>query len=676
MIMSMLKRNQSQSSSIEPLPSKALMAVLAAIVLTILPHSEHLPPWILIFGAVCLGWAFQIHRGRWNFPSLGVKTLLVVMIASSVALTFVGGLGLDSAVALFIAGLLLKPLELYNRRHAYVLIYLCYLLVGISFLYQQAILFFIYQTVTIIWILGAQVAINQGAKQSLLGSLYKASIIFMQAVPLMLILFVFVPRMGPFWSNPFSAREGQTGLSDEVTPGDIARLTKSDELVFRVEFEGTRPSQADLYWRGLILDQFDGQSWRQSIRENRVRWAPDRYWYGQEGEPIRYRVIQEATEKKWLFGLDWPVPLTPETGRTHDFRLVSGDKLMSQFSYQVDSYPQAIIDPEGLRPWEEKIYLALPYGTNPKARAWVESLQSKTSDTEALIKKLMLHFRKEPFYYSLTPNPLGKIDTIDRFLFDTRKGFCVHYAGAMVFALRSVGIPARMVSGYQGGEWNEKAQYLTVRQYDAHAWVEVWMPKKGWQRFDPTAMVAPERIEQSLEQAVGEEAFNEGRGLGLSNLNIGWIQELRFQFEALNYQWTRWVLSYNQDAQQDLFYNWFGTTDWLEVAKYFMSTLAFLMAVVILWIMKPWKRPYIPKHLRYFQRLEKWSKLNQVERLPSETLLQFGKRLSRSFPHKAATIETFMNVLVEIEYKNNGLMNDTHARKLSYCIKQICRNNK
>jgi transglutaminase-like putative cysteine protease len=657
---------------VEPLPKKALQVLLAVIILTVIPHIEHLPIWICLLGMISLFWAWQVHRGRWPFPSVSIKVLLVLLFSAFVVLSFGGGFTLDSAVALFVAGLVLKPLELYNRRHGFILIFLCYLLVGVSFIYQQSIVFALYQFLMVVLIISAQLAVNSGPNQRLMMGLKRASVLFLQSLPLMLILFIFVPRMGPIWHNPFSSKQGLTGLSDVMSPGDIAQLTKSNELAFRVEFEkGVRPAQSTLYWRALVLDQFDGRTWRKSYDDKRIRFAPQSFWYAAEGDAITYHIIQEATEKTWLFGLAWPVPETENTGRTHDFRLVSRTKLLGSLRYKVTSYPDAKVDQKGLRSWERARYLTLPEAENQATHQWVADLKKSYQEDQALINVLMQHFRQEPFYYSLNPEPLGSNNTIDRFLFKTKTGFCAHYSGALVYALRAAGIPARMVTGYQGGEWNQEGEYLTVRQYDAHAWVEAWLQNEGWISLDPTAMVAPERIEQSLQEAVGEQAFNEGRSLSARQVNIKWLQHLRFELEALNYEWTRWVLSYNRESQQNLFKNWFGSARWSDIAKVFIAVLIVFMLLAALLALKPWQRPKLSERVKRWMAFEAWAKQAGYERHLHETPMMFGQRIALELPQFADDIISFVTGYTEVEYVLNGVANTERLLELDECLKRL-----
>lgn len=668
------KKGKSRRIVIEPIAHKALLALLAAIVLSVIPHVQHLPIWVWLLGSVTLFWSLQIHQGRWHFPSFAVKAGLVGVFTAVVVMSFWGGFSLDSAVSLFVAGLVLKPLELYNRRHAFVLVMLCYLLVGISFIYEQSLLFAFYQSLVLVWIVGAHIAIHSGPSQNLTQGLWLAFKLFCQALPLMVLLFVFVPRMGPLWHNPFSARQGVTGLANQMTPGDIAQLTKSNERVFRVSFEGEKPPQKQLYWRALILDQFDGRTWRSSLTDSQVRYAPQSLWQGTEGQSIDYQIIQEATQNKWLFSLAWPVPKTQNTGRTQDRLLVSRKDVLSPLRYRVTSYPDALIDADSLYDWERSLYLELPQqatATNARTLLWVKQLQQHYSNTQELIWAFMRFFREQPFYYSLKPSLLGSDNTIDRFLFDTRTGFCAHYSGALVFALRAAGIPSRMVAGYQGGEWNQEGQYLTVRQYDAHAWVEAWLPGKGWLMFDPTAMVAPERVEQSLEEAVGEEAFSEGRGLNITHIDLKWLQQLRLELEAINYRWTTWVLNYDRENQRKFFQRWLGSADWMTIGQVFVGLLLMLMVITALWVFKPWNRPKLTPKERCLKRFLLFAKRQGQQIEPFESPMMFANRLAALYPKQSKTIRAFAEKYSFLEYEYQGEITQGDLDELENIVRQL-----
>lgn len=298
-----------------------------------------------------------------------------------------------------------------------------------------------------------------------------------------------------------------------MAPGDIEKLAKSGDLAFRVAFKGKRPAQHDLYWQGLVLNHFNGHEWRQFARDYDVyqlktallshyRWNPKSVQV--QGTAVPYEAIYESSGQPWLFTLAPTVEVEGAVLRGADYRVMAQQELQAPFLLKAVSYPDAQRDsvlPEYLR----TLALGLPPTGDARSRTLAQQLWRETGNPQAYIDKVLARFSEQAFAYTLNPPTLGERDTIDAFLFDSQRGFCAHYAGSFVFLMRAAGIPARVVVGYQGGEWNDAGQYLAVHQYDAHAWAEVWLAGRGWVRIDPTTAVAPSRTEQGLEAAVQAE---------------------------------------------------------------------------------------------------------------------------------------------------------------------------
>ncbi|HBX54657.1 MAG TPA: DUF3488 domain-containing protein, partial [Pseudomonas sp.] len=290
-----------------------------------------------------------------------------------------------------------------------------------------------------------------------------------------------------------------TGLSDSMAPADIAELSRSGALAFRASFDGEMPPRSELYWRALTLERFDGRRWSQSS----FAQLPVAPAWEKRGEPLRYSIVMQPSAKPWLFGLDVAQTPLEQTQQMSDFRLQRRQPVERSLLYQVTSWPDAVREPVANQAGLRRA-LQLPAQGDPRSRAWAAELKRQYPQDEALVQALLSHFNREPFGYTLRPPRLG-LNSIDDFLFETRNGFCAHYAGAMTFVLRAAGIPARVVAGYQGGEFNPAGNYVQVRQFDAHAWVEYWQAGRGWVSVDPTFQVAPERIELGLEEALADE---------------------------------------------------------------------------------------------------------------------------------------------------------------------------
>jgi transglutaminase-like putative cysteine protease len=374
------------------------------------------------------------------------------------------------------------------------------------------------------------------------------------AVPLAVVLFFVFPRLGsPLWGmpGPGGGGGGKSGLSERMAPGQLSQLAMSGEPAFRARFEGPMPAREELYWRGIVLDAFDGTAWTRggsiatkSGTSLRVR-----------GQAQRYEITLEPSDARWLFTLEMAghMPELPgyRVRASHQMELSTDRPLSQRVRYSMISYPAYALDGRAALD-DPNQWLLLPYGYNPKALAAGLALRREAVPARR-VEQVLRQFREQPFSYTLEPPLLGR-HSVDEFLYGTRAGFCEHYSGAFVFLMRAAGIPARVVTGYQGGELNPLDGYVTVRQSDAHAWAEVWLRGRGWVRVDPTAAVAPERVRRTLA-AAGEPPAPCGidalRGLsmfGASHDSL--LGRLRDAFGAVNNGWNQWVLNYTPERQR------------------------------------------------------------------------------------------------------------------------------
>ena len=396
--------------------------------------------------------------------------------------------------------------------------------------------------------------------------------LMLYAAPLAITMWVFFPRIAtPFWAIPIDMSSGVSGLSDTMSPGDISSLSLSNAVAFRVRFESKVPEQRDRYWRGLVMHNFNGRTWSGS--EPSIGWPASRQ-IEVRGDPIKYRVTMEPTRQQWVYALDMPYSWTLDRtfmGRHQELaRVVPIDR---RIAYEIESYTDYRAEVE-LNAFASEGYLALPEGSNPRTVEFAQRMRLDAGSDGAYINALLAKFNNEEFYYTLQPPPLGS-SPVDRFLFETRRGFCEHYASAFAVMMRAADIPARIVLGYQGGELNPVSDYMIVRQSDAHAWVELWIEGRGWVRVDPTAAVAPERIElgvtESLFDGIGMEW-----GLAAPSMLF---HQLQLSWDALNAGWNDWVLGYGPNKQND-FMRMLGMDDpsWRKM----MLTLVTLVIGLIL----------------------------------------------------------------------------------------------
>ena len=644
----------------QTIPRIGLTWLLVAQLLVILPHLAHLPLWISGLWLACAAWRVQIFRMRAPYPNAWVKTGLMFGTGLGVYLSRGGLIGLEAAVVLMIAAFALKLVEMRTRRDALVVIFLGFFAVVTSYLFEDGIFAGLYSLLPVSALLAALIGLQQtGLAARPWATLRLAGGLLLQALPLMLLLFVFFPRLEPLWSLQSPRERGVTGLADSMAPGDIAELSRSGALAFRVSFDGPLPERDQLYWRGLTLEHFDGRRWSQSS-DAKLPLTP--LWH-KRGQPLGYSIVMQPSNQPWLFSLDVAETDLADASLMGDFRLQRRYPVSQSLLYRVTSWPAALREPEG-SPASLRRALQLPPSGDSRSRAWAAELRRRHPEPQALVQALLAHFNREPYRYTLKPPPVGP-DSIDDFLFTTRAGFCAHYAGAMTYVLRAAGVPARVVAGYQGGELNPAGNYLLVHQFDAHAWVEYWRPQYGWTRVDPTFQVAPQRIEQGLQQAVTEEeGFLQEAPLSLVRYrDVGWLNRIRLDWDNLNYGWQRWVLGYQGEQQLMMLQYWFAGFDLRTLGGIVVMCAALLMGLLALVLFKPWRRERDPQQ-RLFQRFERLLASHDLRRRPGEGARTFAERAAQQLPAQAQALQAFVEAYEAQRYGRQRTAPDELRRAL------------
>lgn len=630
----------------QPIPRVALTWLLVAQAVVIIPHLEHLPIWIVALWLGCAAWRIQVFRMRASYPSGVAKLALVAAAGLGVWLSRGSLIGLDAGVVLLIAAFVVKLVELKTRRDAWVLILLGFFAVTTSYLFQDDIIAAAFSLLPVLALLAAAIGLQQSSFAARpMPTLRLAGGLLLQALPLMLLMFVLFPRVGPLWSLPLPGEQAVTGLSDSMAPGDMVSLSQSPALAFRVSFDGQPPAHSQLYWRALTLERFDGVRWTTAFQRGDV--PPQ--WQGQ-GEALNYQVIMEPNGRPWLFALD--VAQTPlgDARLMSDFHLERRTPVRQALMYRATSWPQALLEPtDDAR--ARRVNLTLPLSGNPQAREWAQQLRERYPQPGELVQAMLRHFRELPFSYTLRPPETGP-ERIDGFLFNTRAGFCEHYAGAMAFVLRAAGVPARVVTGYQGGETSSTGNYLSIRQFDAHAWVEYWQDGSGWRRVDPTGAVSPERIEQGLEAAMSSEgSFLEQDPFSpLRYRNFALINSLRAAWDNLNYRWQASVLGYQSEQQGDLLRRWFGDPGRQWIGALLVGGGALLLGLLTLVLFKPWRRRSSDPQLRSFQRFERMLAPLGLRREPGEGARDFCRRAIKALPAHAQSIHSYLEAFEKQRY--------------------------
>lgn len=641
-------------------PSRDRILWLAgALALVVVPHVRHAPVWVmLVFTSLAL-WRVANVAEAVRLPGRPLRVLLSAGVLLTIYFSYGTIFGRDAGVALLIVFTGMKLLETETLRDAFVVIFLGYFLVVTNFLYSQSVPMAVYMLGVVFALTAALLAVNTSsialatrARLQLAGSLIG------QSLPIALALFVLFPRIpGPLWGVPEPEAAGVSGLSDSMSPGSLSRVTRSDAVAFRVEFEEHPPPPSQRYWRGPVLWRTDGRTWSLGSPET-----------GEEipggepsGVPVDYTVTLEPHQAAWLFALELPAALPPRSAVTGDFQLLAREPVRKRLRYRLRSYPA--YRNTHLTERQYAAALQLPPQAHPRTRALAREWRSVVGDDDpALVRRALDHFQREAFFYTLSP-PVLTGDTIDQFLFETRRGFCELYAAAFTVLMRAAGVPARVVTGYQGGEINPLGNYLIVRQRDAHAWAEVWLPEQGWKRVDPTAAVSPTRIELGMDAALPGSVGVAGVRVPADGVVGSVWRGLRHGWDAFNNAWNQWVLGYGPERQSRLLAR-FGldASDSLQLALGLGGSVTLLLSLVGLWLRRR-AAPHdaVLEAYRRFQR--KLARAGVVAR-PSEGPLALAARVQRVRPAAAPQVRSITRLYVHLRYgAGNG-----HVRELEKAV--------
>lgn len=613
-----------------------LIWLIVAQAFCILPLLIRLPVWIWGVWLFAILWRIQIHRARWCFPSFWLKLVLGLGSALGIYLTYQGVVGVEPMIGFLVCSFILKIIEMRTKKDALIVLFIGFIAVAAQFLFAQGVLAGVYGLFSLFILLAAWQAAFVSRKLSVKIHLQRGIMLLGQSVPFMMILFIVMPRVGPLWSVPLPQGQGKTGFSETLRLGDIGELVKSPAVAFRASFKSPAPAVEEMYWRGLALDSFDGHTW--SASERASDGGP---WVQSNAEAdFEYSVIMEPHQYHWLFTLG--VPIGAESSqlklqKNHQNLLSSRTPVAVKAQYSVRSNRLDYHSANALDESEKRQLTALPSGGNSETRELAARWRAQQLPADVVVNEALAFYRRG-FSYTLQPPPLG-MDPIDGFLFDTKQGFCEHFASSFVFLMRAAGIPARIMVGYLGGELNGAVNalesYYIVRQSDAHAWVEVWLDGRGWQTVDPTAVVAPSRAAFGLEDALSEE---EKYLVGARDWQSRAFTKLYQHMDALEYSWNRWVLNYDSDRQRGLLERLLGTNSpWRVGAAFAILCILIFLAVAILHFVSKQSRERTVEYAMIYPVLQKL-KRRGVERQPNETLGQFAARLSASHPALAESM--------------------------------------
>ncbi len=643
-----------------PLAHEEHGLLLGQLALVLAPQARSLPVAISVLLVLLMGWRWLLWRQRAPLPSrlmLGLIAGLVLLVAVALVWQAGGNMGRDLSVALLGAFVVLKLLECRVLADATLVTQLCFYLLLSLYLFDQPFWLALYSLAMAAWLLrnwlflGHPEARGHLAVWPLLGRLT------LTGLPWALLLFVLFPRLDrPLWQLPQAQTVAATGISDTMNPGSVSQLAQSTEVALRADVEGGPLPAGALYWRALVLWQFDGQTWRPAtLRQRQAIPAPalpaadDTAAYG-AGQPgttagmplasgtVNYSVTLEPSQHPWLFLLDRGQAIAPGAGAVvnADGEFFAREPVERRLRYRARSVPAAA-QPLDLQ--TRQLALALPAG-NPRSRALAAAWAERYPDPAERARAALRLFAAAPFSYTLSPAPLGR-EQIDSFLFDTRRGFCEHYASSFVFLMRAAGVPARVVTGYLGGEYNPIGGNYIVRQADAHAWAEIWLEGRGWVRVDPTSAVAPSRVERGIDAALAASEIAALRAMR----EPGWLQDLRWGMDGAVYTWQRWVLQYDRGQQARLMRQ-LGIGDSLPQTLLAGLAMLSLLALLPLAFKRRRADPVQAMYERFCRRLAR----HGCVRAPSEGPQDYAARAARTLPAAADTVRDFSERYIKLRY--------------------------
>ncbi|PVX35070.1 DUF3488 and transglutaminase-like domain-containing protein [Janthinobacterium sp. 78] len=659
-----------------------IVLLLLAAAMVLAPHALHLPPWLSLATAAPLLWRAVITvRGR-RQPPLAVLAPLALLGIAGVYASYGSVLGRDPGVAMLALLLALKSLEMHGRRDIFVFVFLSFFLLLANFFHAQGILSAAWMLATMIVLLAALLSAQYGTLQPRLAQrLGLLGRMLALALPLACVLFLAVPRVdGPLWGAASEGAQARTGLSDSMQPGAIASLALSNEPVFTARFSTPLPPQDQLYWRGVVLGDYDGATWTRMGAGRRTPASDSRIDIALEGPPSHYAVTLPASGQRRIFALDLPRSIERLPGNPYvvssALEVLTIQPITSTVHYRVSSQVryrlQAKLPLAQQQPW-----LALPAGSNPRSIAWARALRGSGAQAlapAAAIAAVLTHLRHAPFRYTLQPPLLGK-HGIDDFLFTTQAGFCEHYAGSFVVLMRAMGIPARVVTGYQGGLRNASDNSLNVRQSDAHAWSEVWLAGRGWVRVDPTSAVAPLRTQRNLDAALPAAAspLTAWRALaGLDGGATGALAAWRQQWQQAEHAWSSWVLDttpQRQRAMLDRLKNLPATT--LALACAALALLSAAAGALVWWRQARQGDPLDALYLQFCRQQAR----RGYSRAPHEGPHGYAARLAagKATQEAHAAIAQFLAIYATMKYGNANPNEQSRARRSLRHLLTQCR---
>jgi transglutaminase-like putative cysteine protease len=619
---------------------KNMVPILIALIVAIFPHIARLPLWITLWCVVMWGYLLLSFKFKFPLPGKNIQLGLAGIGIVGLVMTYSTTLGQNAYLGLLAVMAALKPFEINSHRDRMVTVFLAYFIVITSLFLSETLAITLYMLLSV-WITTAVlIRINDPFGRFKI-NIKLSALIMAQAIPLMILLFFLFPRIQGSLFGLSLAGIGKSGFSDNLAPGSVANLVENNEVAFRAMFEKKIPLPDLLYWRGIVFSSFDGRKWfaDKHVLENNA--------LPQGKNPVSYTVMLEPHNNRWLFALDMPAKIPPPAKLLADYTLRARRPVKRKLRYEMTSNTSYQAKDANLQVLAQ--LTRLPAGVNPKTRNLAKRITETARNEDEKVNRILDYFKTGGFSYTLQPPRLGK-NSVDAFIFNSKKGYCEHYASAFAFMLRSLEIPARIVGGYQGGEVNPYADYLIVRQSDAHVWVEVWFQKKGWTRVDPTAVVAPDRISEGVRGSLSPADLPDF----LSRRSSGFIDQIRFGWDAISTRWSAWFEGYSYYEQKALLKKLgIASGAWDASIKALLLLLVSIGMIVIIYawfsLKSPQQKPDAVKkyYLQFCQKLSRAGFEKQANQGP----VDYAKYISKNRPDLKNRVTDITYLYVQLRFR-------------------------
>jgi len=644
----------------EFLTRQSLSLIVFSYALVVVLLAEQVNVLLIVFGVLCAAWRIALFTGRVTALKKVMTNSISVICISIIALMVYKSDVLNILVHVILLGFSLKFLELKSVRDVHFFVNTGIVLVAVFLVFNHSIMMAAAAAMVVALLLMILLSIH-GATLQTKPQFKVLSKVLVLSLPLAVVLFLVLPRLPSMWQMPLQ-NKATTGLTDSVSPGSIAELSQSSALAFRVSFDdespqGSLPVAQARYWRVLTLDEFDGKTWSQSPslkREERRAKRGKNLGYELIDKQRSYQLILEPHYKHYVPSLDFAYS-SNDSALLSDFSLRSVEPVYKRQAFKIEQYKQVDGFVNSAKSLQK--YTQLPSKgaevDNPKTRDWIQSKLAAGIDKYAILDQLLAMFNEDNFRYTLKPPLLGE-QQIDDFLFSSQAGFCVHYASTYLYVARVLDVPARMVAGYLGGEWDNSNEFLSVRQYDAHAWVEIWKDEQ-WTRVDPTAYVSPERVEQGILQSLDDQSeFLSEQYLSLRHWqNNQLFNQLADFLDRADYFWAVWVINYDNQKQLEVLKRLLSNIPWLNLSMLILLLLFLGTTITALWIFKPWQGETLPIEDRLFNKLYNTAAEKHLVRHKGQTVANYCNALGQLKVNAQPSLVKFAILYNQMKYQTS-----------------------